>query len=86
MRDGGFLLAGGTNTLGKGGHDMYVLVLDKDGELVWSHAYGKENEDKANGVALLSDGSVLLVGSSDSYTLNYGFYMVKIGEKRRSAR
>ena len=48
-RDGGFILAGGTNSLGKGNHSMYILALDKAGELIWSHVYGDERKDVAHG-------------------------------------
>ncbi len=77
-RDGGFILAGGTNTLGKGNHSAYVLALDKAGELIWSHVYGDERKDVAHGVARMSDGSVIVVGESNSFKRAKNFYMIKL--------
>jgi len=77
-RDGGFILAGGTNTLGKGNHSAYVLALDKAGELVWSHVYGDERKDVAHGVTRMSDGSVIVVGESNSFKRAKNFYMIKL--------
>ena len=77
-RDGGFMLVGGTNTLGKGNHSVYVLVLDKTGKLVWSHVYGGERRDIAHGVARMSDGSMIVVGESDSFRREKNFYMIKL--------
>jgi len=77
-RDGGFILAGGTNSLGKGNHSMYVLALDKAGELIWSHVYGDERKDVAHGVARMSDGSVIVVGESNSFKRAKNFFMVKL--------
>jgi len=77
-RDGGFILAGGTNTLGKGNHSAYILALDKAGELIWSHVYGDERKDVAHGVARMSDGSVIVVGESNSFKRAKNFYMIKL--------
>ena len=76
--DGGFMLAGGTSTLGKGSHSVYMLALDKNGGLVWSHVYGGNNRDIAHAMARLSDGSVVTVGQSESFSRSKGFYMIKV--------
>ena len=79
-RDGGFILVGGTNTLGKGNHSAYVLALNKAGELIWSHVYGDERKDVAHGVARMSDGSVLVVGETNSFKRAKNFYMIKLNK------
>ncbi len=77
-RDGGFMLAGGTNTLGKGNHSVYVLALDRSGELIWSHVYGDERKDVAHGVARMSDGSMIVVGETNSFRREKNFYLIKL--------
>ena len=77
-RDGGFMLVGGTNTLGKGNHSVYVLALNKVGELIWSHVYGDERKDVGHGVARMSDGSLIVVGESNSFKREKNFYMIKL--------
>ncbi len=79
-RDGGFILVGGTNTLGKGNHSAYVLALNRVGELIWSHVYGDERKDVAHGVARMSDGTVIIVGESDSYSRATNFHMIKVSK------
>jgi len=76
--DGGFMLAGGTNTLGKGNHSVYVLALDRRGELIWSHVYGDERKDVAHGVARMSDGSMIVVGETNSFRREKNFYLIKL--------
>jgi len=77
-RDGGFMLVGGTNTLGKGNHSAYVLALNKAGELIWSHVYGDERKDVAHGVARMSDGSIVVVGETNSFKREKNFYLIKL--------
>jgi outer membrane protein assembly factor BamB len=76
--DGGFMLAGGTSTLGKGSHSVYMLALDANGALLWSHVYGDESRDIAHGIARMSDGSVIAVGQTDSFSHSKSFYMIKM--------
>ena len=77
-RDGGFMLVGGSNTLGKGNHSAYVLALNKRGELIWSHVYGGERKDVAHGVARMSDGSMIVVGETESFKPAKNFYIIKL--------
>jgi hypothetical protein len=72
------MLAGGPNTLGKGNHSVYVLALDKSGELIWSHVYGDERKDVAHGVARMSDGSMIVVGETNSFRREKNFYLIKL--------
>jgi len=77
-RDGGFIIAGGTDTLGRGNHSAYIIALDKLGNLIWSHVYGDERKDIAHGATLMSDGSVVIVGESESFSRSKNFFIIKI--------
>jgi hypothetical protein len=77
-RDGGYMVAGGTNTLGKGDHSPYFLALDPKGSLIWSHVYGDKGKDIMHGIARMSDGSLIAVGQSNSFSRSYDFYMIKL--------
>ncbi len=76
--DGGFMLVGGTNTLGKGNHSLYALALDRRGELIWSHVFGGERKDVGHGVARMSDRSMIIVGETESFRLAKDFYLIKL--------
>jgi hypothetical protein len=76
--DDGYLMAGMTETFGHGNFDAYVINLDKNGKRVWYAAYGGKDDEAANDLIVTDDG-YLLVGSTDSFGLNYkDVYVVKI--------
>ena len=73
LPDGGYLVAGETNSTdggvvsGYGGtKDIWLLKLDANGTIMWQKRYGGSGLDMANHLTLLNDGSVLLAGSSTS--------------------
>ncbi len=80
-REGDFIIAGGTDSMGEGVYDVYVIALDKNGELFWSGLYGDINTDIAHGVTRTSDGSIVVVGESDSYTSAKDFFLLKLQKK-----
>jgi hypothetical protein len=41
-----YLIAGGTDTVGNGKHDVYLLKLTSNGDFVWERFYGLANEDE----------------------------------------
>ena len=77
-KDGGYLVAGTTNSMGKGDFDNYLLALSSKGKLLWSKLYGKKNKDIAHGITRTSDGAIMIVGESDSYSRSKKFYMIKV--------
>ena len=76
--DGSVMVAGGTSTLGKGGHSAYMITLDTSGKLIWSHVYGDRNKDRMNAIARMDDGSMVAAGGSDSYSRASKFYLLKL--------
>jgi len=75
--DGGFLLAGYTDSFGHGRSDAYVIKIDEFGNKIYSLALGGDSEDVANAVVELDDSYVLA-----GYTRSFGngvesFYMAK---------
>jgi len=77
-REGDFIIAGGSNSMGEGVYDVYVIALDRNGELFWSGLYGDINTDIAQGVTRTSDGSIVVVGESDSYGNAKDFFLLKL--------
>ena len=77
-KDGNYLVAGTTNSMGKGDFDNYILALDAKGTLIWSKLYGDKNRDIAHGITRTSDGAVVVIGESDSYKRPKDFYMIKL--------
>lgn len=77
-QDGGYMITGSTNSMGKGDYDIYVIALDNKGSLIWSDIYGDQNRDLAHGITRTTDGGLVIVGESDSFSRSDNFYMIKL--------
>lgn len=82
-REGDFVIAGGTDSMGEGVYDVYIIALDRDGELFWSGLYGDRNTDVAHGITRTSDGSIVVVGESDSYGNAKDFFLLKLQKTKK---
>jgi hypothetical protein len=64
--DGGFVVAGATNSAGAGGDDVWVMKIDALGQIKWQKTVGGFDADQAEDVVELADGSLVVVGSTNS--------------------
>ncbi|WP_459191424.1 hypothetical protein [Halosimplex sp. J119] len=62
ITDGGFALAGLTQSFGAEGTDMYLVTTDENGEKTSDRTYGTCGEDRARDLVLADDGSYVLAG------------------------
>jgi hypothetical protein len=77
--DGGYAVAGETNTFGAGGYDFYIVKLDGSGTLQWSKTIGGTNNDNARSIIQTTDGGYAVAGSTNSYGAGlYDMYIVKL--------
>lgn len=65
--DGGFVLAGVTNTMGRGKHDFYIVKTDSLGNLEWEKAVGEYKDEDAMDMEITSNGDIYISGQSDSF-------------------
>jgi predicted secreted protein len=65
--DGGFVIAGFTNSYGVGASDCWILKLDTDGNVIWQKGYGGAYYDEANSIQLTSDSGFIVAGRTQSY-------------------
>jgi len=61
--DGGYVVAGYSNSFGSGGKDFYVLKIDKDGNKILEKAYDKDGEEIAYCIRQTADGGYIIAGS-----------------------
>jgi len=54
--DGGYAGAGVTESKGAGGEDLWVIKLDKQGNIVWDRTYGGSQDDFTNALIQTIDG------------------------------
>jgi hypothetical protein len=63
--DSCYVIAGYTESFGAGGKDIYLLKLDSDGVVQWTHTYGGPLQDCAYAVCETQDGGLAVVGYRD---------------------
>uniref|UniRef100_A0A7V5Y0R1 Bulb-type lectin domain-containing protein n=1 Tax=candidate division WOR-3 bacterium TaxID=2052148 RepID=A0A7V5Y0R1_UNCW3 len=68
LADNNYLIVGSTESFGQGQNDVYLVVIDNDGNLIFSNTFGGRNVDKGYSITKVRDGNFLIVG----YTLSFG--------------
>jgi hypothetical protein len=76
--DGGYAIAGDTNSSGAGGYDFWLVRTDSAGNHLWNQAYGGADNDYGYSVVQTNEGGFALAG----YTYSFGadgadFWLVK---------
>ncbi len=67
--DGKYILAGSTESYGTGRRDVWILKLDKDGNIEWQKAYGLTGYEEAYSIQETSDGGYIAAGWTSSYAI-----------------
>jgi hypothetical protein len=75
--DGGYIVAGFTDSLGAGEDDFWVLKLDARGDVVWQKTYGGGGWDEASSIQQTTDGGYIVAGFTYSFRarLNDGWVL-----------
>lgn len=80
--DGGYIVAGYTDSFGLGKQDYWVLKLSSEGAVEWQQTFGGRGDDWANSVHQTSDGGFIVGGSSDSFgTGEVDFWVLKLSSE-----
>lgn len=64
--DGGYIVAGSTESFGNGGADAWLVKLDEDGDQIWDQTFGGTGDDHASFVQQTADGGYIVVGINKS--------------------
>jgi hypothetical protein len=85
--DGGYVVAGLTNSYGAGRIDAWIFKTDFNGNIVWEKTFGQELSDLAEWIEQTNDGGYIFTGVHGIYSegiANYNiysdFWLVKIDE------
>ncbi len=79
--DGGYVIAGYTTSFGAGGQDIYVVKLDRGGNIQWTRTVGQTNWDEVgyditqtydNGYVIVGVATNISTGNSDGYVAKLG--------------
>ena len=78
--DGGYAIAGYTDSFGAGGEDVYVVKLDASGSLQWTRTVGGTDDDNAWSIIQTIDGGYAVAGETFSFAAGYDddMYLVKL--------
>jgi len=60
--DGGYIVAGHTDSNGAGGSDVYIVKIDSSGYVLWQKTFGESGDDGALSIQQTSDGGYIVAG------------------------
>jgi hypothetical protein len=66
--DGGYIVAGGTNSFGAAGFDVYLVKTNASGDTIWTRRYGMALDEEGYSVQQTSDTGYIIAG----YTASFG--------------
>jgi len=75
--DGGYALAGYTDSFDSEGYDFWLVKTDSSGNMEWSQTYGGTEYEYAFSLVATSDGGYAMAGETGSFGAEGDFWLVK---------
>ncbi|MEO0050715.1 MAG: T9SS type A sorting domain-containing protein, partial [candidate division WOR-3 bacterium] len=75
--DGGYIIAGFTESFGAGMRDVYLIKTDSLGDTLWTRTYGGATGDEGWSVQQTADGGYIIAGWKGDTRDNPDVYLIK---------
>jgi hypothetical protein len=80
--DGGYIIAGYTNSFGAGSYDAWLIKTDPSGDTAWTRSLGGADNDNGFSVLLASDSGYIVTGYTKSYGAgDFDLWLVRTDER-----
>ncbi|MBI5635246.1 MAG: SBBP repeat-containing protein, partial [Nitrospirae bacterium] len=76
--DGGYIVAGTTDSYGGGNYDTWILKLNSDGSTAWQKTYGETGYEEASSIQQTTDGGYIVAGTTDSHGIGGEAWILKL--------
>lgn len=74
--DGGYIIAGMTESYGNGGRDLWLIKTDVNGNETWNKTFGGSQNDSASSLNL-TEGGYIIAGETFSYGTGGDMWLIK---------
>ena len=68
--DGGYILAGWTESIGSGNKDLWIYKIDENGNVIWEKTYGGILDEGAYSIQKTNDNNFIIAGYADKQGLD----------------
>lgn len=65
--EGGYIVAGSTESFGRGWRDIWLVRCDTSGDTLWTGTYGGDGAEEGRAVQVCTDGGYTIAGWTSSY-------------------
>ncbi len=80
-KNGNYMVAGWTKSMGAGKTDVWIVKLNKNGDLIWDKTFGGSENDEAHSIIQTEDGGYAVVGWTKSKGAgNADVWIIKLDE------